>query len=291
MLTGNFLVFYQLRSACTRKKDQQKNKIFLSPPYPLLHVAQRETEREGGMVYVRAYVCVCVHVCVCVLDGEGSWVFTSRALVAAQTAVCPDWLHWLSDWFPHEPLLAAHSCMSWLVTLTVWPVSPWTTSCSTQLYVLTGYTVWPVSPWTTSCSTQLYVLTGYTVWPVSPWTTFAKSGSWGNRSVYQCNQSESGHTAVYAATRALTDVAPVSKNIQHSHCIIKERETDLQTSLLPGNQNVGHVQRLFQFPQFATQRLLVCLLQALLVQTFVLLVAGPVNTVKSESTHKGVYLC
>ena len=127
---------------------------------------------------------------------------------------------------------------------------------------------------------QLYVLTGYTDCLTSFPMSDCLTGSWRNRSVYQCNQSESGHTAVYAATRALIDVTPVSKNIQHNHCIIKERETDLQTSLLPGNQNVGHVQRLFQFPQFAAQRFLVCLLQTLLVQTFVLLVAGPVNTVK-----------
>ena len=193
------------------------------------------------------YVCVHVCVCVCVLDEEGSWVFTSRALVATQTAVCPDWLHWLSDRFPHEPLLAAQTavCPDWLH----------------------------------------WVSDRFPHEPLLPKVVHGETGQ--SISV----TSQSGHTAVYAATRALIDVAPVSKNIQQSHCIIKERETDLQTSLLPGNQNVGHVQRLFQFPQFATQRFLVCLLQTLLVQTFVLLVAGPVNMVRWESTHQGVYLC
>ena len=55
-------------------------------------------------------------------------------------------------------------------------------------------------------------------WPVSPWTTFGKSGSWGNRSDSQCNQS--GHTAVCAATRALlvnTQLPSSSRTHTHAH--------------------------------------------------------------------------
>ena len=47
-----------------------------------------------------------------------------------------------------------------------------------------------------SCMSWLRLVT-LIDWPVSPWTTFGKSGSWGNRSDSQCNQS--GHTAVCAA--------------------------------------------------------------------------------------------
>ena len=80
-----------------KKRSAKKQNISLPPLTPTSCSTERNRERERDMVYVCACVCmcacVCVHVCVCVLDEEGSWVFTSRALVATQTAVCPDWLH------------------------------------------------------------------------------------------------------------------------------------------------------------------------------------------------------
>ena len=59
---------------------------------------------------VRTRACVCA--CVCVLDGEGSWVSASRALIVVQAAVYPTGCSDCLTGF-HEPLsppYRRHTC-------------------------------------------------------------------------------------------------------------------------------------------------------------------------------------
>ena len=79
----------------------------LPPPPP-----QKKKKQHNKRVHVACVVCVCV----CVLDGEGSWVFASRALVVVLMA--SDYLTGL-----HEPLLntlqVSHQLVKMSVAITV----------------------------------------------------------------------------------------------------------------------------------------------------------------------------
>ena len=80
-----------------------------SPPPP---PPPPKKKQHNKRVHVACVVCVCV----CVLDGEGSWVFASRALVVVLMA--SDYLTGL-----HEPLLntlqVSHQLVKMSVAITV----------------------------------------------------------------------------------------------------------------------------------------------------------------------------
>ena len=117
-LTANCLVFFQLRTAYTRKEINNLTNVpfvFLFDRSGSKNQNQNSSREKvclcmciDACARVSVCVCACAHVCMCVPDEEGSRVFASRALGVVQTAMCLTGYNCLTGFL--EPLLPPHRC-------------------------------------------------------------------------------------------------------------------------------------------------------------------------------------